>query len=120
MPLTVCVVALASYNDGYESFAVKETSGNGGGGGDDEAAAPSGEVLSSSSSSSAELTAAAATETAATTTTEPSVNMYGASSPQLGHPTTNMLIAHAKSLFNGGRYMIDPDLRAKKVIHFQN
>jgi len=86
IPLTGCAVALASYNDGYEAYSNKEN-------------------------------------WISTTTTSPKIGsptLANKTSPDSTSPTTtaNYFTGQAtlfKSLFSGTKYILDPELRAKKI-----
>ena len=105
IPLTLCAVLLASYNDGYEAFANKENS------------TPNSNMTSPSTPMS-------------TLSSSPSPNGNSNSlSPSPSNPSFNtatnngtqftsiqsMFGQAAKTLFSSTKYTMDPELRAKKI-----
>ena len=104
MPLTGCAVALASYNDGYEAFSNKEIA---------TLAATTTPVqsLSLNLSSSTSSSCLNGSPGAAASPVSPSSSSANFSSFQ----TT--IGQAAKSLFSSTKYIMDPELRAKKISH---
>jgi hypothetical protein len=100
MPLTGCAIALTSYNDGYEAFSM--------GGGSSSKIGSEG----SPNTSGLELNATTTTAAASTTTpiTPPSV-------PGNFNLLTSSIGQAAMSVFSSTKYIMDPDLRSRKMSH---
>ena len=105
MPLTGCAVALASYNDGYEAFSNKEITTL-------TATTTTPQSLSLNLSSSASSSCLnGSSPSAAASPISPSSSSANFSSFQ------STIGQAAKSLFSSTKYIMDPELRAKKISH---
>ena len=103
MPLTLCTVMLASYNDGYEAFSNKENSTP-----NSNVNSPSTPVSTPSSNPNS--------NSLSSSSSNPSFN--SASSATSGNQFSNiqnLFGQAAKTLFSSTKYAMDPELRGKKI-----
>ena len=114
MPLTLCAVMLASYNDGYEAFSNKENSAS-----NSNLASPSTPVTTLNSfpntnANSNSLSSSSSNPSVSNTSPSSNNNNGNGNGNQFSN-IQNLFGQAAKTLFSSTKYAMDPELRGRKI-----
>ena len=113
MPLTLCAVMLASYNDGYEAFSNKEYSTS-----NSNLASPSTPVTTLNSFPNTNPNSnslSSSSSNPSVSNTSPSSNNNGNGNGNQFSNIQTLFGQAAKTLFSSTKYAMDPELRGRKI-----